>query len=847
MKLIISYSHLDAEFIDAFKKHMTPLRDNKLITIWSDREIIPGQDFQETIDNQLESADIICLFLSANFFDSTACKNERDKAFDLINSDGIRVIPIIIKHCAWLDDKKISKRIALPKDGTPVETSQNDKSWQEVYQGIKKVIENINKIKSVKINKNFQKFIESIDLLSNAHAQKNKLLNLEEIFVYPDLDFYEDLREYRSRLNSEKMINEIFNYSNIIIAGEDLSGKTTLCKKIFIDLFGRNFFPIYLSGSNKNLKGNLNENILNAFNEQYDSINFEDIDITRIIPIIDDFHFAKHKEKIITDLSNYHNKILLVDDIFCLDIKEESLIKSFNKFRIKEFYPTLRCALIKKWILINENDNNQSTNDIYKGLDSRIEFVDNTLGKVFSKGIMPSYPFFILSIISTESIDKEISNQGYCYQALIYMYLRNYGVKIDDVDTYLNFLTEFSFFLFTEKKKEINNNEFKKFITDYKLRFNLPIKDEILLKTLAETKLINFDSFGNYSFCYIYLYYFFVAKYLAEHLNENKRIIDNILGNLHKNDSAYIAIFICHHTVNEYLLEELILNAQCLNENYLPSTLNTKELYFFDDKLNHIIQAVLPKEITTPEIERAKLLKSKDDIEELNSDKVQNENDESNENKHTFPNELRRSIRTVEVMGLIMKNRAGSLQKVKLESILIDAIMAHLRLITLFFEMIKSDEDQIEIIEYIKKRINKLYENESKKKSSQAVLEKNARIIFWNINFFIIYGLINKLIHSIGSDKLLDIVDSVCNEINTTASFLIKQGVFMWFNKNIQIDEIVKEFSKNSFSETAKRIMKFMIVNYSSIHEINFRDKQKIENKLGFVKNTLLIESYKKH
>ena len=78
LKLFISYSHVDEEKIKKFRKHITPLKDNGLISDWYDRKIVAGQNFRKEIDNNLEDADIICLFISANFLFSDECKQEKN-------------------------------------------------------------------------------------------------------------------------------------------------------------------------------------------------------------------------------------------------------------------------------------------------------------------------------------------------------------------------------------------------------------------------------------------------------------------------------------------------------------------------------------------------------------------------------------------------------------------------------------------------------------------------------------------------------------------------------------------------------------------------------------------------
>ncbi|MCK4891609.1 MAG: toll-Interleukin receptor, partial [Candidatus Pacebacteria bacterium] len=340
---------------------------------------------------------------------------------------------------------------------------------------------------------------------------------------------------------------------------------------------------------------------------------------------------------------------------------------------------------------------------------------------------MPAYPFFILSVISTyetfeKPLDQEITSQGYCYQALIYMYLRKQGVKNDEIDIYINFLTEFGFYFYMAKKNELSVNEFSSFMESYLNKYQLPIKQEILLRNLQQTEIIALDSFNNYTFCYPYLYYFFVAKYLAEHVEVNKKIIDSIINNLHKDENAYIAIFISHHSKNVYILDEIILNAYCLFDKYKPATLNKEELSFFDEQVDIIVKAVLPPTNVTPEKERAKRLKTQDVVEQINRDEKKNivreqENDD-------LAIELRRSVKTVEVMGRIIKNRAGSLEKSRLEFIFEEAMKVHLRILTSFFELIKNKKEQQEIVNFISTRLNKIIEDKEKKEKPKPLSQE---------------------------------------------------------------------------------------------------------------------------
>jgi len=111
------------------------------------------------------------------------------------------------------------------------------------------------------------------------------------------------------------------------------------------------------------------------------------------------------------------------------------------------------------------------------------------------------------------------------------------------------------------------------------------------------------------------------------------------------------------------------------------------------------------------------------------------------------------------------------------------------------------------------------------------------------MNFFVIYGLINKIVHSLGSDKLTNIVKNVCDNENTPASFLIKHGILMWYNKNLQIDNIISRIDNDGFSETAKKIIKFMVANHCALHTVDYKHKQRIQEKLGIPYQKLIKQS----
>ncbi|MBL4571848.1 MAG: TIR domain-containing protein [Gammaproteobacteria bacterium] len=858
LKLFISYSHEDEESMETFKKHLHPFETNDLLEPWCDRKILPGKNYQQQIDCNLEDADIICLLVSASFLASAACLEEKSAAFSLMESKGISVCPIILSDCGWLDDKDISPALALPKDGKSIIDEHNNSSsaWNNVYNEISKIVNEVAKLRNATISDQFSLFLNSTDMLAKAHSVKDEV-TLDDVFVYPEFEKFNETKDYDKNIDSEEVIRGCNSNFRLVIAGENQSGKTTLCRKLFLHLFETNYFPVYISDRNSNFAGKIENRLTSAFQEQYRDIAIDDVSDSRIVPIVDDFHFAKNKENHMRDLSKFTNQVIIVDDIFGLNLSDENLVKSFDHYKIKEFRPSFRNKLIRNWTgLTNSSEGSKDhQNDVYQKIDSTTELVDTALGKALGTGLMPAYPFFILTVISTietfgKTLDQEISSQGHCYQALIYLYLKKEGVKNEEMDTYVNFLTECSFYFYEEEKTKLSVSEFKDFLKIYLEEYNLPISQDVLLNTLQRTQMIALDDFGNYSFCYPYLYYFFVAKYLSEHLDSNKTHIDSIIENLHRDENAYIAIFVSHHSRNPYILDEITLAACGLFENNQEATLRKDELVFFDKQVENIVQEVLPSASESPEEERTKRLAAEDAREEglsENGNGVATQDNKEEEGDDDLQLELRKSIKTVEVMGRIIKSRAGSLKKDRLEQIFKEGMDTHLRILKSYFDDIENNEDAH--IEFLRGRVQKIIQRKSEARvkegkkvyaTSDEDIVKLSRVLYWNMNFQFIHVLIAKIVHSLGSNKLIDVTAAVCDEEDSPASFLVKHGILMWYNKNLQINEIVDELGNSEFSETAKRVLKVMIVNHCSIHKLGFKERQRIEKELNIPSNKLI-------
>jgi internalin A len=142
LRLFYSYSHKDEHLRDELETHLKLLQRQGLIQNWHDRRILPGSDWEDDIDDNLERADIILLLISADFIASDYCyAKEMTRALERHEKGEATVIPIILRDINW-QAAPFARLGVLPKDGKAITLwSNRDSAWRDVEMGIRQVVE----------------------------------------------------------------------------------------------------------------------------------------------------------------------------------------------------------------------------------------------------------------------------------------------------------------------------------------------------------------------------------------------------------------------------------------------------------------------------------------------------------------------------------------------------------------------------------------------------------------------------------------------------------------------------------------------------------------------------------
>ncbi|MEB8434316.1 leucine-rich repeat domain-containing protein [Cocleimonas sp. KMM 6892] len=159
LQAFVSYSHKDREGVNKLRAALAPARRLGNLTLWDDRAIDAGEDWEDEIFEQLENSDIVLCVISQDFLNSDFCDLELNKALKRHSKKTQTVVPIRYRSCDW-DDLPIAK-LQSPLSGWIKSSDHEDVAWTEVSKGIKPIIDKIKKRKLE--NKKNANLIDKID------------------------------------------------------------------------------------------------------------------------------------------------------------------------------------------------------------------------------------------------------------------------------------------------------------------------------------------------------------------------------------------------------------------------------------------------------------------------------------------------------------------------------------------------------------------------------------------------------------------------------------------------------------------------------------------------------------
>ena len=143
-KIFISYSHKDKAWKDRLVTHLGILQRQGVLEIWEDRRIQAGDEWLPEIEKALRDTGLAILLISADFLTSPFIM---DKEVPVLlgrrQQQGVRLIPFIVRDCAWQQVDWLRSLQAKPKDGRPLANgtdAQIDTDLAELTRDVAKLV-----------------------------------------------------------------------------------------------------------------------------------------------------------------------------------------------------------------------------------------------------------------------------------------------------------------------------------------------------------------------------------------------------------------------------------------------------------------------------------------------------------------------------------------------------------------------------------------------------------------------------------------------------------------------------------------------------------------------------------
>lgn len=673
------------------------------------------------------------------------------------------------------------------------------------------------------------------------HPRKQSL-QLNDIYVPHDLKeiLVTDKGNLDEYTDTKKLFKEEKN-SNLIFTGNEKSGKTILLRKLFIELYTDGYYPILLDGSNfkktniDDIRKQIDKTILSQYTGKHTLDQFSQLPLEKKIFLIDDFQKSPlniQGKRIILDNFQLESSRMFITTSDLHGIRDLLVgsntdgTKLFRKFEVTEFGHLKRAELIDRWLLLGQEETIDE-----KSLISKKDWTENQLRSLVSKGHVPSYPFFLLTILqaleSSSPHQMKDSTKGHYYDVLINEALTTLQMNNREIDIMKNYISHLSYTFFLKKDvKAITNLEFKDFHKFFESKYEESINFENYRDKLLRSALI-FKEFDVYKFKYPYVYYYFVAKYLADNIErshtreEIKNHIQSMIKNLYNDEYANILMFLIHLSKNEYILNEVLESAKNSFDDMQEISLET-EVTALNDLIKSLPDLII-EERTDVKQNRTEMHEQHDKVERSRK-MIEIDEEAANDNFEAIDqlNAFNQSFKTIELIGQLLQSYPGYIEGADKRRLCHEAINSGLRLLNVFLQQFVTDKD------YILEETTLFLKSSNLKSDDDRSTREYAKKFLFDFCSWVTFTTIQGISKSLGNKDIKEIIDKVIEENPNVARKLISISTSLDHTYSIPHQDISSLYKELEYNKLPQSILKRMVVQHLHLFEVNFDEKQRI-------------------
>ena len=432
-----------------------------------------------------------------------------------------------------------------------------------------------------------------------APSREDRDIKLNELFEYPDLTLRKDLTSRNVQLKRGTHVFSFLTEGGVKeVHGKSFCGKTTLAKALVLDLRLQGNTPLLIDG--KTLSCTTVEDfekvVRSCFKNQY-SLDLVD-EYYQLKPeqrciVIDDWHLALMSTRVRKEVYDWLGhftsaSILIVDQSY--QIRElidsghsamelaEQISQGTAHIEIGSLSHVSRAGLIHRYLKVRRRNVLEYPEESKEAF--RLEkVVSQLLGE---ETRLPAYPFFILCILQALDSNKTDAisggSLGPLYEVLIFSALAKDKPDDPQLSKKLVFLQEIAFHMWSTEMDVISPSEICELMSKFTDSNYLSLPTEQFLEELVRAKIISMRD-GNYQFCYAQYFQYFVARYIREHIDEEKADtlrskVDLMVDKISSAENATIVMFLIYFEKDKNrIIDRLLHNASQIFEHVPPARL----------------------------------------------------------------------------------------------------------------------------------------------------------------------------------------------------------------------------------------------------------------------------------
>lgn len=701
------------------------------------------------------------------------------------------------------------------------------------------------------------------DLELNVQHFEAENIGLKSIFVWPELKVIYDTKSVTERIDSQHY-QHITEHPLTLLIGEGTSGKSTMAKVLYDQSICNKNNCLYLKASDITtyMPESLERIVDEAFKKQYspqDLEDFQQLSKKRKVLLIDNFQDLKFalakKQAILKYFCMKFKSVILFSN---LSIDYGILAADCNKIDINDLAVYEICPMgnqvrkefITKWFKIGK-----TYEDDEDGLAGKIEearkYVDTVLGQY--SGILPAFPIQLITILQCQhgtANSQQISRYSYLYGTLVDTSMGK-QLKGDEINLYKGVLSKLAFEILADRTiadSIISYSSICACVDVFSKDMLVSLDADIFISVLLETKILKQVGSNVYKFMYPYIYYYFAGSYISSHMGDTlvQNQVDYMCRRLYNEAYGNIMIFVCYFSNNEDIIDQILLNSFELFKDSKPYVFGTedivlKEAYDLIDKLTSKQTVGDNKEVDK---NQAKYLRTMDELKiqdgtvSDNNDRKELEDDCINEKEVLELNSLYAALKTMSVLGQIIKCYPGTIpgkRKVEIIEEIHDLGMRAANEFLAIFSYMEQD-----MIEYFVKQVQ-----DKSLSTSAEEISLNVKRIYQQLMLGFVLSMIRTICISFGSELSIPAADKA---LSTCVSGRIVLHYLNMYCGHLNADEIIREYKnwKTNDDAFAAIALKFLTVNYLKMNRCNYSDRERLCEALGVEsreKTTLLLRS----